>query len=100
DATATLRTWSAQVGARALQAQQDAAPWLQRIQGLQQHFPTAAPEAGGVDRELAEIFAGEAFDLVQKMEDVLRGWAQTPDNQRAPQELKVISHTLKGAALM
>ncbi|HEX4894755.1 MAG TPA: Hpt domain-containing protein [Solimonas sp.] len=99
DATAQLKEWTEQVGTAAAQAQ-DARLWLQRIQALQAHVPDQTSLLSAADRELAEIFAGEAFDLVQKLEEILRGWIQSPDNLRAPQDMKVVCHTLKGAALM
>jgi chemosensory pili system protein ChpA (sensor histidine kinase/response regulator) len=98
DATATLCRWVEDVGTRAVQAH-DAAPWLQRLRALQGDVPQAE-RADGVDRELVEIFTNEAFDLVQKMEEAIRAWQQAPDSERPPQDLKVISHTLKGSALM
>ncbi len=98
EAVVDLAAWIESVGTR-VAAEQDAAPLIQRLRELQQHLPAIAG-GNGVDRELVEILTAEAFDLVQRMEDVLRGWMQSPDNQRAPQELKVVYHTLKGAALM
>ena len=98
DATAVLCRWIEDVGSKAVQTH-DAAPWLQRLRELQGTVPVTE-RADGVDRELVEIFTAEAFDLVQKVEEALRSWMQAPDGDRAPQELKVLSHTLKGAALM
>ncbi|WP_020648541.1 hybrid sensor histidine kinase/response regulator [Solimonas variicoloris] len=96
-ATDTLLKWSEQVGSKAVQ-QQDARLWIEQIESLQ----------GSVDRlheddearQLAEIFSGEAFDLVQKAEGLINAWAQAPDDRAARQELKVVFHTLTGAALM
>ncbi|WP_157622862.1 hybrid sensor histidine kinase/response regulator [Solimonas soli] len=96
-ATDALGKWSEQVGSKAAQ-QQDARLWLEQIESLQ----------GSVDRlhdddesrQLAEIFAGEAFDLVQKAEGLIAAWARAPDDRRARQDLKVVFHTLTGAALM
>ncbi|HET8883160.1 MAG TPA: Hpt domain-containing protein, partial [Solimonas sp.] len=96
-ATETLANWCGQVGSDAA-AQQNARLWIEQIESLQ----------GSVDRlheddearQLAEIFANEAFDLVQKAESLLRVWAQSPGDQAARQELKVVFHTLTGAALM
>lgn len=99
EAAQTLQQWVNEVGSPAV-AQQDAAPWLRRIEELQgATVPVGAAQAS-TDRELTEIFAGEAFDLVSRIEDQVRGWAQAPDNRRAAQELKVLSHTLLGAAQM
>ena len=98
EAAATLAAWVETVGNRAVPAQ-NAEPLVQRLRDLQERLP-AISGPSGVDRELIEIFVTEAFELVQRMEEVLGGWRQTPDNRRAPQDLKVIYHTLKGAALM
>lgn len=57
-------------------------------------------QAPDSDNELAEVFAGEAFDLVQKLEENAAGWALSPASSQAPQTLKVTAHTLLGAALM
>ncbi|HEY0974207.1 MAG TPA: Hpt domain-containing protein [Solimonas sp.] len=94
----TLAQWIEAVGTRSAQAQ-DPSLLVGRFQDLQAHLPSIVGN-NGVDRELVEIFCAEAFDLVQRMEETLRGWMQTPDNHRAPQDLKIIYHTLKGAALM
>lgn len=96
-ATETLARWCDEAGTPAVRAQ-DARLWLEQIESLQ----------GSVDRlheddearQLAEIFAGEAFELVQKAEGLLNVWAQSPDDRIARQELKVVFHTLTGAALM
>src|SRR3546814_9652232 len=71
-ATETLGSWCEQVGSDAA-AQQSARLWLEQIESLQ----------GSVDRlheddearQLAEIFATEAFDLVQKAEGLQIGRA-------------------------
>lgn len=96
-ATETLVKWCEQVGSKAVK-QQDARLWIEQIESLQ----------GSVDRlhdddearQLAEIFAGEAFDLVQKAEGLIATWARSPDDRAVRQELKVVFHTLAGAALM
>ncbi|NKF22347.1 hybrid sensor histidine kinase/response regulator [Solimonas marina] len=96
-ATDTLGGWCEQVGSEAA-AQQDARLWIEQIESLQ----------GSVDRlheddearQLADIFAGEALDLVQKAEGLFGSWQQSPDEQTVPQQLKVVFHTLTGAALM
>ncbi|MEW6166806.1 MAG: Hpt domain-containing protein [Pseudomonadota bacterium] len=98
DATARLQAWIGEVGTAAA-AVQDAAPWLERIEQLRRKLPAVAAQASS-PRELAEIFAGEAFDLISKIEDQVRGWSQAPDSRRAAQELKALSHTLLGAAQM
>ncbi|TJY62003.1 response regulator [Sinimarinibacterium sp. CAU 1509] len=98
EATATLRDWIGDVGNGAPLAH-DAAPWLERIGRLQSDVPEDAVQVSA-DRQLAEVFAVEAFELVDKIESQLREWSQAPNNQRAAGELKVICHTLAGAALM
>lgn len=97
-ATRLLTLWVEQVGTPALQAQ-DATPWLQRIEQINAHVPDHAVQAAE-DRQLAEIFSGEALELVQKFEETALAWAQAPDNRQAPHDLKVVLHTLKGAAYM
>jgi chemosensory pili system protein ChpA (sensor histidine kinase/response regulator) len=98
EATTVLRGWVDEVGTTAVQ-RQDAAPWLARIDTLRAGIPAVAVQASN-ERQLAEIFAGEAFELVSALEEQLRGWAQAPDNRRAAGELKLLSHTLLGAAQM
>jgi chemosensory pili system protein ChpA (sensor histidine kinase/response regulator) len=98
EATGVLRGWVGEVGTTAVQ-RQDATPWLARIETLRAGIPAVAKRAGE-ERQLAEIFAGEAFDLVTALEEQLRGWAQAPDNRRAAGELRMLSHTLLGAAQM
>ncbi len=98
DATATLRGWIGEVGTPAA-AQQDAAPWIARINELRSSVPELG-ESGGPDRQLAEIFASEAFELISGIEDQLRGWSASPDSRRAALELKSLTHTLLGAAQM
>ncbi|MFP5305978.1 MAG: Hpt domain-containing protein [Gammaproteobacteria bacterium] len=98
EATARLQQWIGEVGTAAAAAQ-DAAPWLERIEQLRRTVPAVSAQASS-QRELAEIFAGEAFDLISKIEDHVRGWSQAPDSRRAAQELKALSHTLLGAAQM
>lgn len=98
EATQTLSVWVDQVGTPALESQ-DARPWLARIEQLRSVVPEGAVQAAE-DRQLAEIFAGEALELVQKFEETAAAWSQAPDNRQAPQDLKVVLHTLKGAAYM
>ncbi|MEQ1438661.1 Hpt domain-containing protein [Fontimonas sp. SYSU GA230001] len=98
EAAAVLRGWVGELGTPAA-ATQDPAPWLERIHKLRSEVPEEALRSSA-DRQLAEIFAGEAFDLVSKIEEQVRGWTQAPDNIRAAQELRTLSHTLLGAAQM
>ncbi|HEY0914323.1 MAG TPA: Hpt domain-containing protein [Solimonas sp.] len=98
EATTILAQWIEEVGSPAV-AQQDARAWLERIEHLSSAVPEDAVQAAE-DRQLAEIFAGEALELVQKFEDTANAWSQAPDNRQAPLDLKVVLHTLKGAAYM
>lgn len=95
---AILRGWVGELGTPAA-ATQDPGPWLERVNQLRSEMPEDAVRSS-TERQLEEIFAGETFDLVSRIEEQVRGWAQAPDNIRAPQELKVLSHTLLGAAQM
>ncbi|AXQ29833.1 hybrid sensor histidine kinase/response regulator [Solimonas sp. K1W22B-7] len=98
EATAVLAQWVEEVGTPAVE-KQDARAWLERIEHLSSAVPEDAVQAAE-DRQLAEIFSGEALELVQKFEDTARAWSQAPDNRQAPLDLKVVLHTLKGAAYM
>ncbi|MES2488645.1 MAG: Hpt domain-containing protein [Pseudomonadota bacterium] len=98
DAEQTLRRWVDAIGTPAASSQ-DLAPWLERIQALQAEVPEQARQATA-DRQLAEIFSSEAFDLVQKIEETAKAWAHAPENLQGAAEIKALSHTLLGAALM
>ncbi|PTU32258.1 Hpt domain-containing protein [Stenotrophobium rhamnosiphilum] len=98
DAEQTLRRWVDAIGTPAASSQ-DLAPWLERIQALQAEVPEQARQATA-DRQLAEIFSSEAFDLVQKIEETAKAWAHAPENLQGAGEIKALSHTLLGAALM
>ncbi|HSW12010.1 MAG TPA: Hpt domain-containing protein [Solimonas sp.] len=98
ESTQTLAAWVEEVGTSAMEAH-DAGSWLTRVDQLSSAVPTDAVQAAE-DRQLAEIFAGEALELVQKFEETVIAWTQAPDNRQAPQDLKVVLHTLKGAAYM
>ncbi len=98
EAVPQLARWVAEVGSTAV-ARQDATAMLQRLDALQSVIPQSAAQASA-DRQLTEIFTSEAFDLVSRIEEELRGWQQSPDSRRAAQELRVLSHTLLGAAQM
>lgn len=97
-ATEVLAQWVDEVGTPAV-SKQDARPWLERIEQISSAVPEDAVQAAE-DRQLAEIFAGEALELVQKFEDTSNAWSKAPDNRQAPLDLKVVLHTLKGAAYM
>jgi chemosensory pili system protein ChpA (sensor histidine kinase/response regulator) len=96
--TATLKVWVEEAGT-VKAAEQRAAPWVERIQALQAEVPEQAVQEAS-DRQLAEIFAGEAFDLVGRLEAAAQGWARAPEQRQSLQEMRDIAHTLMGAALM
>lgn len=98
DAEQTLRRWVDEVGTPA-STTQDLTQWLERIHALQAEVPEQARQATA-DRQLAEIFSNEAFDLVQKIEETAKSWARAPENLQGATEIKALSHTLLGAALM
>ncbi|HVT35739.1 MAG TPA: Hpt domain-containing protein, partial [Nevskiaceae bacterium] len=76
-----------------------AKPWLDRIDQLQQQVPESAVQATA-DRQLAEVFGGEAFDLVSKIEKAAGEWSRAPENRQVPREMLTAFQTLMGAALM
>lgn len=98
DAEQTLRRWVDAIGTPAA-ATQDLAAWMERIEALQAEVPELARQATA-DRQLAEIFSNEAFDLVQKIEETAKAWGHAPENLQGAGEIKALSHTLLGAALM
>lgn len=63
----------------------------ERLAGLQ-------ADSGGVDLELASIFAEEAAELLAQAEGELKNWAAQPDSDSAQQNLQRIFHTIKGSA--
>lgn len=98
EASQTLMRWVEVAGTTAV-VEQDAAPWIARIRALQEQVPQGTQEQTE-DHQLAEIFAGEAFDLLQKIESALSAWAHAPGFQQAAGDIRDLSHTLRGAALM
>ena len=94
----TLKTWVDAAGTTVV-SKQDAAPSIARILELQNQVPEQAKQ-DAENRQLAEIFAGEAFDLVQKMDASLSAWAHSPAFRQAAADIRDDSHTLMGAALM
>jgi chemosensory pili system protein ChpA (sensor histidine kinase/response regulator) len=93
-----LMQWVGAAGTPA-SMQADPRPWLDRLQGLQAGLPQQHTDAAS-DRQLQEIFAGEAFELVQKLEELAGVWSRAPSNRQPPTELRRVAHTLRGAALM
>ncbi|MGH8504887.1 MAG: Hpt domain-containing protein [Stenotrophobium sp.] len=98
DATATLQDWTQAVGSPQVELQNPDS-WISRIHEMQAHVPDQAVQATA-DDQLAEIFSSEAADLVQKIEDTALAWARAPENGLAGGEIKLLCHTLQGAALM
>ncbi|HWU67526.1 MAG TPA: Hpt domain-containing protein [Stenotrophobium sp.] len=98
DATATLQDWTQSAGTAAAEMQ-NPDDWLSRIHEMQAHVPDQAVQATA-DGQLAEIFSSEAADLVQKIEDTASAWERAPENGLAGGEIKMLCHTLQGAALM
>jgi chemosensory pili system protein ChpA (sensor histidine kinase/response regulator) len=94
----TLGDWAQRAG-KAFESAPEAGPWLQKLDALQALVPQTAVDATS-DRQLAEVFAAEAFDLVEQFEQGVRAWARSPDAGYHARELKVALHTLHGAALM
>jgi chemosensory pili system protein ChpA (sensor histidine kinase/response regulator) len=94
----TLEQWIAGVGLP-ISASYDPKPWIERLQTVQEALPLHASDAAS-DRQLQEIFAGEAFELIEKLEELSGRWSKAPANRQLPAELQRAAHTLRGAALM
>lgn len=94
----TVEAWVASVGDLGAPAP-DAKPWLERIDALQAALPQQSQDVAE-DQQLHEIFAGEAFDLVQSLENQAAAWASAPALQQPANEMKMAAHTLRGAAAM
>lgn len=77
----------------------DARPWLDRVEAIRAGTNRESGETEE-DHQLAEVFAFEALDLVQRFESDLRAWASAPDAPGYVRSLKTTIHTLKGAAGM
>lgn len=75
----------------------DLAEEIAQVAQLNRQLPENAQTAVA-DRQLAQVFANEAFDLIDQMEQSLHLWRLTPDSQHTAKELKVLAHTLGGAA--
>lgn len=98
EVTETLKQWVESAGTVPA-AVQNAAPWIARIQQLQAEVPPEAQHRTE-EHQLAEIFSGEAFDLLEKIESSLSAWAHSPGFRQAAGDIRDLSHTLMGAALM
>jgi chemosensory pili system protein ChpA (sensor histidine kinase/response regulator) len=77
----------------------DARPWLDRVEAIRAGADRESGETDE-DHQLAEVFAFEALDLVQRFESDLRAWAKSPQSPGYVHSLKTTIHTLKGAAGM
>lgn len=98
ESTQTLKTWVEAAGTAAV-GEQNAAPSIARIHELQNQVPEQAQQ-DAQDRQLADIFSSEAFDLLQKIDASLSAWAHAPAFRQAAGDIRDSSHTLMGAALM
>lgn len=95
EATQTLKQWvESAPGTKC-----NTSPWMDRVQQLQAEVPQDAQHKTE-ERQLAEIFSVEAFELLQKIESSLNAWAHAPDFRQAADDIRDFSHTLLGAALM
>lgn len=57
-------------------------------------------EQEGLERELVEIFSGEAAELLELMQSMLQRWTAEPSDQHAITEMQRALHTFKGGARM
>ena len=57
-------------------------------------------EIHAFDPEMAEIFAGEAAELLEQIDGSLGAWQADPNNAEAVRDLQRALHTLKGGARM
>jgi len=53
-----------------------------------------------IDAELAPVFIEEADELMPRIGEALRAWAQRPDDATLPEALMRLTHTVKGSARM
>jgi chemosensory pili system protein ChpA (sensor histidine kinase/response regulator) len=95
EAVGTLLKWVTQLGQPGMPPP-DAEPWLALFEQL--GGGPQKDEARDAERELVEIFAGEALELVQKFDEGLQAWSHQPDARFHALTLKTLMHTLKGAA--
>ncbi|MCC2656590.1 MAG: putative CheA signal transduction histidine kinase [Panacagrimonas sp.] len=98
EACQALDQWIGRVGDPS-SLQIDVKPWLDRVEAVR---AGAEGESGTTDEDhqLAEVFAFEALDLVQKFESDLLAWSRAPQATGHARALKATVHTLKGAAGM
>ena len=98
EACQALEQWITRLGDPS-SAHIDAKHWLDRVEAIK----AGADRESGVtdeDHQLAEVFAFEALDLVQKFETDLAAWSRSPDSHDYVRSLKATVHTLKGATGM
>ena len=77
----------------------NADPWLARLRQAQAGAPDVV-QAVVAARELIDIFSMEALDLMDKVEALIRVWAQDPERADIPAALQRDLHTLAGSAAM
>ncbi|MGH8541532.1 MAG: Hpt domain-containing protein [Stenotrophobium sp.] len=63
-------------------------------------LPETPPSRIEFDPDLAEVFAGEAGELIESMQASLTAWRQHPDDAAHGREMLRALHTLKGGAHM
>lgn len=100
DALAAMQDWVTRLGRQPPGPPADAQPWLARIAALRAGAASDPDAQTEDDQQLAEVFAFEALDLVQRFEAQLEQWARTPAAMQHAGALKTTMHTLKGAAGM
>lgn len=98
DAVTAMKAWVRQFGESTAPAP-EVSSWLEHVRALQADAP-AAPGQSITDRQLAEIFVHEAYDLIERCEANLRTWTQTAEGGFYLGEARQALHTLHGAALM
>lgn len=95
-----LRIWLAQLGSgAAVDERWSPREVLARIEGLRHSVPESAIRSAA-DRQLAEIFVIEAFELIESVERNLLAWDAEPASSYLPEAIAAALHTLRGAAVM
>lgn len=79
-------------------AEADGQPWLERLQGEVGTLPVAT--ATPAEQELADVFAMEALTAVNRLEDQVQAWSQSPQRSTVREAIDKLLHTLAGAAVM
>lgn len=55
-------------------------------------------DLSSLDPEVLEMFADEAIELMQALDEQISGWSKNPENDFHNRELQRVLHTLKGGA--